>query len=91
MYAPTKMLSALFLSSIAVGPSRRGVHGPARSPASRTPGKRMELRDIRSARDRVLQYLRLRAGIDSRSVAMEGHLQDIAAESGFPARRCIGR
>jgi CRP/FNR family transcriptional regulator, dissimilatory nitrate respiration regulator len=44
---------------------------------------RMELRNIRSARDRVLQYLRLRAGDDGRIVAIEGHLQDIAAEIGI--------
>jgi len=44
---------------------------------------RMELRNIRSARDRVLQYLRLRAGTDGRSIAMEGQLQDIAAEIGM--------
>ena len=44
---------------------------------------RMELRNIRSARDRVLQYLRLRAGIGGRSVALEGELQDIAAEIGM--------
>jgi CRP-like cAMP-binding protein len=44
---------------------------------------RMELRNIRSARDRVLRYLRLRAGIDGRSVVMEGQLQDIAAEIGM--------
>ena len=44
---------------------------------------RMELRNIRSARDRVLQYLRLRAGTEGRSVAMEGRLQDIAAEIGM--------
>ena len=44
---------------------------------------RMELRNIRSAQDRVLQYLRLRAGVDGRSVAMEGQLQDIAAEIGM--------
>jgi CRP-like cAMP-binding protein len=44
---------------------------------------RMELRNIRSARDRLLRYLRLRAGIDGRSVAIEGHLQDIAAEIGM--------
>jgi CRP-like cAMP-binding protein len=44
---------------------------------------RMELRNIRSARDRVLQYLRLRAGIDGRSIAIEGQLQDIAAEIGM--------
>ncbi len=43
---------------------------------------RMELRNIRSARERVLQYLRLRAGLNGRSVAIEGQLQDIAAEIG---------
>ena len=44
---------------------------------------RMELRNIRSARDRVLQYLRLRAGTHGRSIAIEGPLQDIAAEIGM--------
>jgi len=44
---------------------------------------RMELRNIRSARDRVLQYLRLRAGTHGRSIAVEGQLQDIAAEIGM--------
>jgi CRP-like cAMP-binding protein len=44
---------------------------------------RMELRNIRSARERVLQYLRLRAGIDGRSIAVDGQLQDIAAEIGL--------
>ena len=44
---------------------------------------RMELRNIRSARDRVLQYLRLRAAIHGRSIAIEGQLQDIAAEIGM--------
>jgi CRP-like cAMP-binding protein len=44
---------------------------------------RMELRNIRSARDRVLQYLRLRAGVHGRSIAIEGQLQDIAAEIGI--------
>ena len=44
---------------------------------------RMELRNIRSARDRVLQYLRLRAGIGGRSIALDGELQDIAAEIGL--------
>ena len=39
-----------------------------------------ELRNIRSARHRVLQYLRLRAGIHGRSIAIEGQLQDIAPE-----------
>jgi hypothetical protein len=31
----------------------------------------------------VLQYLRLRAGVDGRSIAIEGQLQDIAAEIGM--------
>ena len=44
---------------------------------------RMELRSIRSARDRVLQYLWLRAGVHARSIAIEGQLQDIAAEIGM--------
>ena len=44
---------------------------------------RMELRNIRSARERVLQYLRLRAGPHGCSIAIEGHLQDIAAEIGM--------
>ena len=44
---------------------------------------RMELRSIRSARESVLQYLRLRADLDRRSIAIEGQLQDIAAEIGI--------
>ena len=46
---------------------------------------RMELRNIRSARERLMQYLRLRAGPDGRgrSVAVDGPLQDIAAEIGM--------
>ena len=44
---------------------------------------RMELRNIRSARDRVLQYLRLRAGLHGRTIEVEGQLQDIAAEIGI--------
>jgi CRP-like cAMP-binding protein len=44
---------------------------------------RMELRNIRSARERLLQYLRLRAGKDGRSVRIDGQLQDIAAEIGI--------
>jgi len=44
---------------------------------------RMELRNIRSARERVLQYLWLRAGVDGRGVAIEGQLQDVAAEIGM--------
>jgi len=42
---------------------------------------RMELRNIRSARERVLRYLRLR--VHNRSIAVEGQLQDIAAEIGI--------
>jgi CRP/FNR family transcriptional regulator, dissimilatory nitrate respiration regulator len=44
---------------------------------------RMELRNVRSAQARVLQYLRLRAGVHGRSIAIEGQLQDIAAEVGM--------
>ena len=44
---------------------------------------RMELRNIRSARGRVLQYLRLRASNHGHSIAVEGQLQDIAAEIGI--------
>jgi CRP-like cAMP-binding protein len=44
---------------------------------------RMELRNVRSARERVLQYFRLRAGFRGRSIAIEGQLQDIAAEIGM--------
>jgi CRP/FNR family transcriptional regulator, dissimilatory nitrate respiration regulator len=44
---------------------------------------RMELRNIRSAWERVLQYLRLRAGVHGRSIPVEGQLQDIAAEIGM--------
>ncbi len=44
---------------------------------------RMELRNIRSARERVLQYLRLRAGRRGHKIAVEGRLQDIAAEIGM--------
>jgi CRP-like cAMP-binding protein len=44
---------------------------------------RMELRNIRSARERVFQYLRLRAGIGGRIIGLDGELQDIAAEIGM--------
>lgn len=43
---------------------------------------RMERRNIRSAKERVLQFLRLRAG-QGRSIPIEGQLQDIAAEIGM--------
>ena len=52
---------------------------------------RMELRSIHSARERVLQYLRLRADLDRRSIAIEGQLQYIAGgDRDKPAKRCIG-
>src|SRR5947208_349973 len=44
---------------------------------------RMELRNVRSARERTLQYFRLRAGLHGHSVAIEGRFQDIAAEIGM--------
>jgi CRP-like cAMP-binding protein len=43
---------------------------------------RLELRNVRSARDRLLLWLDLRAGA-ARIVAVEGELQDIAAELGL--------
>ena len=43
----------------------------------------MELRNIRSAHERVLQYLRWRAIEQGRSIEVEGQLQDIAAEIGI--------
>jgi CRP/FNR family transcriptional regulator, dissimilatory nitrate respiration regulator len=44
---------------------------------------RMELRNIRSARERVLQYVRLRSGDTNRTIPISGQLQDIAAEIGI--------
>jgi CRP/FNR family transcriptional regulator, dissimilatory nitrate respiration regulator len=44
---------------------------------------RMELRNIRSAQDRVMQYLRMRAGVHGGEIAIEGQLQGIAAEIGI--------
>jgi CRP-like cAMP-binding protein len=43
----------------------------------------LELRNIRSARQRLLQYLLLSAGADGRTIAVEGHLQDLAADLGL--------
>jgi CRP-like cAMP-binding protein len=43
---------------------------------------RLELRNVRSARERVLLWLDLRADAE-RSVAVEGELQDVAAELGL--------
>ena len=44
---------------------------------------RLELRNVRSARERLLQYLRLRLGPNGRTVSVEGQYQDIAAEIGL--------
>lgn len=44
---------------------------------------RLELRNIRSARDRLLQYLRLSVGSDGRSITLDGQLQDLAADVGL--------
>ncbi len=44
---------------------------------------RMELRSIRSARERLLQYLRLLDRHSGHRVAIEGPLQDLAAEIGL--------
>ena len=44
---------------------------------------RLELRNIRSARARLLHYLALAAGPDGRTVKLDGHLQDIADDLGL--------
>jgi CRP-like cAMP-binding protein len=44
---------------------------------------RLELRNIRSARARLLQYLRLSASRDGRSVPLAGQLQDLAPDVGL--------
>ncbi|MGO8916595.1 MAG: Crp/Fnr family transcriptional regulator [Stellaceae bacterium] len=44
---------------------------------------RLELRSIRSARERLLQHLLLAAGGDGRTVRIEGTLMDFAAEIGL--------
>ncbi|HEX7968760.1 MAG TPA: Crp/Fnr family transcriptional regulator, partial [Stellaceae bacterium] len=44
---------------------------------------RLELRSIRSARERVLQHLLLAAAGDGRTVRIEGTLMDLAAEIGL--------
>jgi CRP/FNR family transcriptional regulator, dissimilatory nitrate respiration regulator len=51
---------------------------------------RMELCNVRSARERVLQYLRLRTGTNDRSISIEGRLQDIAAEIGMTREALYG-
>ena len=44
---------------------------------------RMELRNIKSARDRVRHYLALHAGADGVTVAVNGTLKELAAELGL--------
>jgi CRP-like cAMP-binding protein len=44
---------------------------------------RLEFRNVRSARERVLLYFALHADPVSRRIAVKGHLQDIAAELGL--------
>lgn len=44
---------------------------------------RLELRNVRAARERVLQLLRLRAGPDGRTVAVDGPWQELAFELGL--------
>jgi CRP-like cAMP-binding protein len=44
---------------------------------------RLEQRNIHSARDRVLHYLTLNAGEDTRTVMVPGTLKDLAAELGL--------
>jgi hypothetical protein len=51
----------------------------------------MELRNIRSARERLLQYLWLSAEGNGQRVAIEGQLQDVAAELASVERPFIGR
>ena len=44
---------------------------------------RLELRNIRSARERVLQHLMLTTGADGRTISLESRLQDIAEDLGL--------
>jgi CRP-like cAMP-binding protein len=44
---------------------------------------RLELRNVRSARERLLHYLALVAGPDGRTVKVDGLLQDIAFDLGL--------
>ena len=45
--------------------------------------QRLELRNVRSARERVLLALELRATDESRTVVLDGPLQDLAADLGL--------
>lgn len=44
---------------------------------------RLELRNVRSARRRLLEHLALAAGADGRTVRLDGALQDLAADLGL--------
>jgi CRP-like cAMP-binding protein len=44
---------------------------------------RLEQRNIRSARDRILHYLALNAGSDGHTVLLRGTVKDLAAELGL--------
>jgi CRP/FNR family transcriptional regulator, dissimilatory nitrate respiration regulator len=44
---------------------------------------RLQVRNIRSARERVQTYLTLNTGADGRTVALKGTVKDLAAELGF--------
>jgi CRP-like cAMP-binding protein len=44
---------------------------------------RLEARNVRSARERVLRHLALAAGPDGRTVSLDGTLMDLAAEIGL--------
>ncbi|GLS37451.1 hypothetical protein GCM10010869_30440 [Mesorhizobium tianshanense] len=43
----------------------------------------LELRNIRSARERLLNYLALNAGADGRTIALQGTVKDLAAQLGL--------
>ena len=45
--------------------------------------QRMEIMKVRSAKERVLLYLDLNAGADSRTVELKGELQELAGELGL--------
>jgi CRP-like cAMP-binding protein len=86
---------AAVASRIRVYPKRALLTALRRSPvlfeafAARLAGQlqalraRLELRNIRSARERLLRYLRLSTAGDGRTLAIEGHLQDLAADLGL--------
>jgi CRP/FNR family transcriptional regulator len=52
---------------------------------------RVTLRDIRSARERVLAFLIAEAGDDGRTVALDGSLREIAMRSACRPKPSTGR